>query len=112
LTLLLTEFFCPVVGGYPLILRSATALQRLAFGDAALGGLALPRSRVHFLGGMSRRALRRVLRDWDVFVNVAAGGEIFGIACGVCAAAAGFADVAALAIAELSTTETFAACMS
>jgi hypothetical protein len=30
----------------------------------------------------------------------------------VCAAAAGFAGVAALAIAELSTTEAFAACMS
>jgi hypothetical protein len=32
--------------------------------------------------------------------------------CGVCAAATGFTGVAALAIAELSTTEAFAACMS
>jgi hypothetical protein len=37
---------------------------------------------------------------------------LLGGACDVCTAAAGFAGVAALAIAELSAIETFAACTS
>ena len=46
-------------------------------------------------------------RSWCVGAATLLGG-----AYGVCAAAAGFAGVTALAIAELSTTEAFAACMS